>query len=251
MSVLWQFGNYAYPRSLILSLPWELVTKTRFADVLGRPGQYTQGGLSGARRITLQGQLTLNEGDDKEALWDTFVAAHLPGMPQALYLGRDDRFLLAEVVGIKDTNSMGKGDDFPTSIPWEVQFVASDPMFYAQSPSGPVNINTGGTLTTSGTSVTAPILAIVLSALGIAGTLTLTNVTTGKTFTLTMPGTLTTLTVDCAQQKITDSLGRDVTALFLAGSFWELVPGANVIAKTATGGASSSAVNVSWWDRWA
>lgn len=252
MAELWQYNGYTYTtKSLITSNPRELVAKTRVADVVGRHGQYSQGGLVAGRPITLRGHLSPASGDVLETLWDDFVAAHFPNTPKVLYLGRDDRYINAEVLGVKDVGTYGVGDDFPTSIPWEVQFLASDPFVYAATASGPTSVNAGGTVTTAGKSSTPPTIVLVISAVGTSAAMTLTNTTTGKVMVVAMPGATTTLTINCALQKITNTGGTDVTDLLTSGSFWELASGANVITKSMSGGATSSSCGVSWRDAWA
>lgn len=247
MALKWQYDSYNYlTKSVVLTYPRaEVVAKERFAETPGRHGGYTQGGLLSARRFTVGGQLIAAVGDDLEALWDAFMAAHVPGVPKKFYPGRDDRFISAEVVGVKDVNS----DQFPTSVQWELNFLASDPTYYADTATSDT-ITTGGTVTNLGTVETWPSVAVVLTALGTAATLTLTNSTTGKSLVIAMPGSLTTLTIDMAAQKITNTGGTDVTDLLTSGEFWSVAPGANTIVRTFTGGATASSIVSTHRDRW-
>lgn len=251
MAVLWQFGSYNYQtKNVITSQPRQPSVRVRQADTPGRRGGYTQGGLIDTRRITIKGHLVPTGSDVIDTLWDAFVAAHVPGTPQVLYLGRDDRYINAECVGLVDSGTYGDGDEFIGSIPWEVQFAATDPVVYDATLSGPTNVNAGATVTNAGNVETFPTIAVVLSALGTSGTITITNAASGKSMTINMPGALTTLTIDCAAQKITNTGGTDVTNLFKSGSFFGLVAGGNALSKSTTGGANSSAINVTWRNGW-
>lgn len=243
MAELWKFGDYEYPKSIITGTSRTTESKTRFADTPGRHGQYTQGGLLAARRLPLRGHLKPNDGDNLEALWDEFLEAHAPGLPLALFLGRDDRYITAEVIGITDAD----GDNYPVSIPWEVSFVASDPTQYA-STSITTSITTGGTVTNSGNMETFPVITVVLSGVGVSGSLTLTN--GARSLVLAMPGATTTLTVDMATQKVTNTAGTDVTSLVTSGQFWGLLPGANTLTRTFGGGASASTISCVHRGRW-
>lgn len=243
MAELWKFGNYEYPKSIILDTSRSLETKNRFADTPGRHGQYTQGSLLAARRIPLKGHLIPEPADDMEALWDAFLAAHAPGLPRALYLGRDDRFINAEVISVADT----EGGEYPTSIPWELSFIASDPTQYAASTTT-TSITAGGTVTNAGNIETPPVISVVLSSIGSSGTLTLTN--GSVSLVLAMPVATTTLTIDMARQRVTNTGGTDVTELVTSGRFWTLQPGNNTVARSFGGGASASSISSVHRERW-
>ncbi len=247
MAELWQFNGYAYPKSQIEDWNRDIEAKTRFGDNPGRHGQYTQGGLIAPRKVVLKGHLIPEGGDVLDTLWDSFLSKHIPGTISTLYLGRDDRYITAEVTGLGEVSA----SDYPLSRPWEVHYVASDPAFYAATATGPTDITAGGVVVANaGDLETKPTLVVVLSALGTSGTLTLTNAASGKSLVLAMPGALTTLTLDMALEKVTNTGGADVTNLVSSGVFWGLLPGNNTLNRTWGGSANASSINATHRGRW-
>lgn len=253
-NVLWQFGNYLYTaRNTVLSFAKEVEAKSRFAETPGRHGQYSQGGLYAPRKVTISAHLIPQPGDDFETLRDALCSAHAPGGYQILYTGRDDRYLKAEVVGFKETSP----DVYPTSLRWEAQFVASDPFTYSA-------LTYTGTLSggaddemVAGSAPTLPLITLSPTT-NTAGTIMVTNQTTGKFFTVATPipftsGTLPVAKVDCFTGTVTDANGVDLTYLF-AGQFFELVPGLNhITVSQVAGGSQTTVVNAGlayrarWW----
>lgn len=247
MAILYQFGGYAYPKSTIVDVAREMMARSRFGDTPGRAGQYTAGGLLAPRPMRLTGHLIPLPTDSLDTLTDALFAAHAPGAPKPLFLGRDDRFVFAEVTGFRQTNS----DRYPVSCEWEAQFTASDPHIYGTA-NNTVTLTAGGTATTNGTAFSLPVWTISTTAAtaGNVGTVTITNTTTGRSFTLSAPlgGTMI---VDCRNQQVRDNAtGIDRTALFTSGTFWDFAPGANTITVSTTGGVAVQTLSAQWTDRW-
>jgi phage-related protein len=240
----WAFGSYSYPKCHILSRPRALAAKLRIAPTPGRDGEYSQGGLVGARRLVVSGVLIAASGDDIDTLWDAFVAAHAPGAAQALYPDRSDRYLRAEVEMIQETQG---GETYMGAVPWEVAFVCVNPFYYAATATAPVLTTGGGTFTVGGSAPALGAFTLNVSAIGSGGSITVTNSTTGKAFTIT-PTATGNIIIDCDAETVTRA-GVDVTAEF-SGLFFALSVGSNTIAITTAGGATLSAASLSYRNRW-
>jgi len=252
----YQYGSYTYPQSTILNAPKEVVGKQRVADTPGRVGKYSQGALLDAQRRVLTGQLILNPGDDLDTFADAFWAAHAPGQAQQLFLGRDDRYLNAEVSGTKEVNPQ----QYPTSLSWEVDFFASDPYFYSTTVNT-LSLGTGGTttVTTGGTAPSTPIAIKVIVASGggvsgdfvtISNTTTLQSSTVSASATVAIPGTFYIIPLlSLVGDSETGSDGIDYTYLF-SGSFWDLVSGANSINVATSDDVTLTSVEIIWQDRY-
>lgn len=240
----YQFGTYEYPQSTVTLAPTEISSKLRLSDSVGLDGGFSQGGKRGVRSQTLTGTLTaVSGGTDLVDLWDDFLAAHAPGSPQALYLGRTDRYLMAEVGSVREP------DTLIGSIDWEVSFSCSDPFYYAATETTDGITGTSDTLTTTGNARTWPTLTIVLSSAGTTGTLTLSC--GSKSLVINCSATYLTMVVDMRRGKVTNGAGVDITHL-VTGKFWDLAPGANAITR-ASGGAVAptiTSINAAWRDRW-
>lgn len=241
--VYWAFGSYEYPQSVVTLAPTELSSKLRLADAPGVDGGYTQGGKRGIRSLTLSGTLIAEGADDIRDLWDDFLAAHAPGLPQALYVGRDDRYLLAEVASVKEP------DNLVGAVDWEVGFSCADPFWYAADPTTDTVVGGSDTLTTAGNARTWPTITVELSAAGTTGTLALTC--GGKTLTLACSATYLTMVVDMKRGLVTNGAGVDITHL-ATGKFWDLAPGANAVTRVLAGAVAPTVTSISatWSDRW-
>ena len=239
------FGSYEYPQSTVTLVPTELTSKLRLADATGTEGGNTQGGKRGVRSLTVSGTLIAVAGGDSLAdLWDDFLAAHAPGLPQALYVGRADRYLMAEVASIEEP------DNLVEAIDWEVGFSCADPYWYADDPTTDGVSGSSDTLTSAGNARTWPTLTVVLSSAGTTGTLALAC--GGKTLTIACSASHLTMVIDMKRGQITNGAGVDITHLVTSGTFWDLAPGANTVTRTLGGGVAPTVTSISatWQDRW-
>lgn len=244
MAIIYQFGSYLYPKSVIQAAPRERSAKMRTSDTPGLPGDFTQGGLAGARRVKLSGILVAEPADDLDALWDDFEAAHTEGLPEKLYIGRDDRYLLAEVESARDVDA----ESVIGAIPWEIGFKASDPLYWAEDESAD---SLPGTITSAGNAPAVPLIELVFSSVGVNAVCTITNTTTGVATIFRVDAAVTDYEVDSAARQIRSVAGADYTNLLVSpGLFVNLVPGANVFTVAVTGGAVISSADITWRDRW-
>lgn len=244
ITILYQFGDYTYPKCTITAMPKDLDITERRGETPGTHGDYSQGGLRAARNLRFSGTLIARAGDEIEDLWDDFLAAHEPGTPKALYYGRADRYYLAEVNGIKEV----RVGELVAARAFEVSFKAAKPFELAATESA-VDMTTGATVTNAGKQPTPPNIALVLSAGGGGtGLVTITNTTTGKSCTV-KPGTHLTPTIWAEREQVGDGAGGDLTYLF-AGTWPLLVPGNNTLTIAATGGATLTSAWIYWRGRW-
>lgn len=244
MAILWQFGSYNYTTEgcTIEAAPESLVGRPRIAEAVGWPGGRSEGGLRGVQRRTLRG--VLKDVADLAGAWDDFRAAHEPGSPQALYLGRDDRYVLAEVESLLEDPASYLG-----ATRFEVGFVLADPYTYAATASGSTtNLGTtGATLSNAGKQPSWPTLTIPITAPG-TGLITVTNTTTGESFTLD-PTAAETLTLDHAAKTCVNGSGTDRSGL-VSGTLFSLRPGSNVLTIALGSGVTITNSGMVWRSRW-
>ena len=268
MGVSYSFGAYAYEPaadgdsgSVILDAPVEMSNRALVAESPGSRTSYTDGALPAPQRKTVSGHLFARGADVLADLWDTFVAAHAPGMPLPLYADRNDRYLLAQVDAIKDVdakNSVG-------SVGWEVTFLCQDPLWWGSTlHTVPAVVAGGGTTATAGLAVggSAPARGIITLTIGAIGAIpagkpwplttsqiTITNAATGFSMVVWARMTAGTLVIDCGGETITQN-GADADAVQLSGEWMDLLPGmTNTLTFTCAGGAQITAAVTSWQDR--
>lgn len=264
---MYQYGDYTYPQSIILDVAREVSAKQRTAETASGDGVYSaatadtgyrEAGALAARVFVVSGHLLLSDSqtlDDLDTLWDAFLLSHAPGVRRALFTGRNDRYLSAEVQAIREVDAR----NYTASQAWEVRFLSASGVYAATTLStatlamGENNITAGGT-------APAP-SQVVLSVAGVDTsktqvlTVTLSGTSAGgaswsRAFTLSGFAANDTFTVDTEKQRVTASSGADKTELF-SGAWWRLQPGAQKITIAQTGGLSlGTTKRVDWRNRW-
>lgn len=265
MGTPYSFGSYNYEAdddassgSIIESAPRVGAVRQRVADAPGSSILYTKGGLPGARQFTLGGTLFTKGSDDPADIWDAFAAAHAPGPPQALYLESADWFLLAEVVGLRDVNG---SEYIDTNIPFEVDFLAQNPFWLADTPTAADavvamdGLSATIALPVGGTAPARCILTITLAAIGaIPGGATyplpssfiaVANTANSVNGPVIWARSLAAdIICDCAAEQITQN-ALDAGAAMLGGTWMDLIPNmTNNLTLTCEGGAQITAASV-------
>ncbi len=241
-----QFGSYVYANETgvyVQRISDDMDVRTRMAETPGRAGNYTAGGLLAMRRVQMSGIIAVPFGTDLRDTWEAFKAAHRPGVIQALY-AHTDRYLLAEVSGV------GKAEYDSLAyrqLQFDVDFACSDPYWYDVDTTTTTGLAGGGTVTAGGTAPGAPLWTLVVSSIGTAGTITITNTTTGEAFVLTPAATGTYLIDALAETVVRSSV--DVSEQS-AGVIPTLAVGANTITVDLTGSATLTSLTCAAQDRY-
>ena len=221
-----------------------LANRVTGADTPARPGGYAGQQRPAARKVALSGTLTgLATYDALLDAWSNLCAAQNTTTPAKLYL-RTGWYLWALCESFTD------GERGVDHIKWDGSYKASDPFYYSDTVVAPVLGSTGGTFVVGGNQSAMPLLQITCApASGGGGNVTITNTATGETCVL-LPTASTTYYLDSRQETVsTGGFGAvDATGNF-AGPFISLAVGANTITVTPGGGATVSAVALSYSPR--
>jgi len=199
MAILYQFGTYDYDDHgiTVLSAPNQVGARLRVADTPGRDGGYSQGGLLAPRRLSLSGILQPSDLNDLDTEWDSFLQAHAPGQILPLYVGKDDRYLLAEVESVQDVDAENVVD----AIPFEVGFYCADPYWYADTVTDVTLPDDSHVVAVStGTARALPLFTFGLTTSG-GGTFEVENGDTGESLVLTV-GASGTYTIDSRTETV-------------------------------------------------
>ena len=259
MTYLLQFGSFVFPAG------FAPVSQDSTRDIAEqeRPraaGSIVQSARAKSRRLSVEGS-AMGFGGGASAIQvatDAIRGAcEGSGAAQPLYFGRSDRYVLAQLTGMTESyKESGDGSWYGASHKLLLSFAAADPYFYDNA--GPVSAlgltSAGGTITPGGNAPTFATWSIGVST-GAAGTITLTNITTGESCTLGTPATMwangdvVVLTRDGGAVYTVTKNGVAAPGL-LTGLIPTLQVGANVVTLAATGGMALGALGCSATARW-
>jgi hypothetical protein len=243
------FGEYSYdPDATIEEWTDEPTLRGGVSAALRSDIGRAEGGYLGPRRISARGVIGPDGGgsrDELRAIEDAFRWAHRTGYR---VLQRDgDRYVTAEVRRV----TLGADQGY-SWMPFAVEWEAADPYWYSTSTdddlwTGPTN---GGTrpIANAGSAATPAVFTIIVAS-GVELTLTLTNSTTGQSFTLTELPVAggDELVVDCGAQTVElEGVNR---MRYFSGSFWHLAPGSNTITL-ALSGVTLTSIETELRQRW-
>jgi phage-related protein len=246
---LLKFGSYTFPFGFRVSVD----PASRVIPVQKLPMAHGARSITGymdAKVITVQGQLYVGPMTltDYRTRLDALRAALAAG-PASLYLWSDRYYRNAQAQD--RTNYVATGFGRLGDI--DIEFTCPDPFQYAETLDSTTEAvsATGETfaVVTAGNAPSVPVLAITAEGSG-AKTIawTITNQTTGESFTLT--GSVTggdVITVDCLNHAAAIG-GTDRMDLF-DGQWLTLAVGSNTLEET-TGAATISQIIVTRRDRW-
>lgn len=251
---LLQFGGYVLPTTIRYD-GQKATLDLAEVELPRRAGAASQVGRMQPVTINVRGSLSSDTPSDLLALWGTVKANLITGY-EKLFAGRDDRYFIAQVESITDSSKDGRA--YGTMMDVAITFKADDPFAYdvagIQTYNFPDPIG-AGTVPNDGTAdETLPVWTISGISAG-AGTVTLTNVTTGESCTLS--GTFAVGDTIVLNRGWDATLGRDYTVKWngtdqfglLSGQIPMLVPGANEIAVSSTAVAVAS-VSCQWINRY-
>lgn len=234
---LLQYNGYTFPQTV---LP---ISKAPAADIAEEERPRAPGATSQIARVTalslvIEGPIggTGATRDSNRTTIDAIKAACVGVGIRQFFVGSDDRYYNAQLVAWPEDY---KGGRFFGLLPTlRLEFRASDP--YEYSAAGAVTATTaaaGGTVTVStGTGDVAPVWTLNVET-GAAGTIALTNTTTGEQAVL--GGTFTAndvLSLDRNAYAVTWN-GAPAFGL-LAGKIPRLLAGANTITIACAGGVT-------------
>lgn len=201
-----------------------------------------------ARTIRIRGRLIGLGGTigavDLRAKIDSLRSAIFASAPASLYAGRSDRYLRnAQCEGVREVFD---ATGYDRNVEVELEFLAADPYYYSTTAtSDSWTVTASGqsrNILVSGNAAAAPVFTFTIAGAGpVTLAITLTNNSTGKSFTLTgaaYGGDV--IVVDTLNQTVTTS-GVNTIALF-DGIWTPMVGGgfSNSLTVTYTGPAVTS-----------
>ena len=244
----YKFGNSNYILPFVEQVSVGSSGRVGSASTPARAGAYAGKRYQDVRQVKIGGTLIGDTFADLQDKWSTLCAAHAVMVPAPLFAGRDDWFLWAVAENINDTE---RGIEH---IAWEIEYTCHDPYWYslseqAYSITNPANFS----VSTNGNANALPRFTITISAAPAGGSVTLTNLTTAESFTLT-PTTTGQLIVDSRLETCTDAAGNDRMSVF-SGRFVSLKGDPQTVFRTSfmqlttSGGAAVSGVAIAFRDR--
>lgn len=129
--------------------------------------------------------------------------------------------------------------------PFLIEMTAPDWRFYAQTQTQTTSNNASQTHTNNGTEDTEPVFRIH----GAGTAFTVTNSTTGESFTITY--TLSSsdyIDVDCKNHTIVLNDTTNIFSAMTSGDFFSLIPGANALTWSKTSGDGSTSLRTTFRD---
>ena len=207
-----------------------------------------------AKRTVLQGELW----KDSEAQIITYfetLGNRLDAGRDKLYLRDNDRFLNAVLDSLDWSYS---AERVPTLMAqYTCGFVSDDPYWYdptshSATGSTPDNSAFSVACTNNGGAQTPPIIEIIVSAGALTGTQTITNSTTGLSFSWLGTADNTTILFDCRNSKVTIGAANGLPGF--TPNFFNLVSGVNNIrwdfVQSVAQPIPTVTMNISWLERW-
>lgn len=238
------YGGYAYNdlRDGLGTLKNALGYRHRQSKSFSRAGAFAVDSLQDTRRLSFEGILTgaggAQDAASLRAASDAFAAAHGAGPTRPLSID-SDRYINAQVETFDDQFE-------GLSHKYTLTFWCFDPYWYAMTSTLAALVVGGSVSVTPGGQVKSlPVFTITSSAAG--GLVTVASAQDAA-FSF-VPPAAGVFTVDCLQESVTDASGIDQIAGF-TGDFPALLPGANTLTVTTSGGALISSVTCGWQDRW-
>ena len=233
-----QFGSYVFPATIRpdgSSPSMELAEQERPRA----PGATYQTGRLKSLVLSCRGELSDPDPATLLALYDDFKAGVSAGVQQ-LWMGRDDRYWLAQIEGI--TDSATDGQTWGSFIAVAANFRASDPQAWAATSTTVTGLGAGGTVTTVGSGVMQPAWSVTIGTSGV-NVVTLANTTTGEVATVT--GTFASgdvIILDRSGVLMTVTWNGTPSFGIFDGIIPQLVAGANTITCGATLGTVTMSV---------
>lgn len=211
--------------------------------------------LWGARVMPVRGwcgQVPSDSSDPAVAVeaFDTLKALLVPG-PHLLVVRRygrseDEQMTVRLASGVELLSEEGAG----AVLHWGMDLMAPDPRLYSTVESTAQRSGAGSWNATNGGKVATPVVIEVVGPTS-AGTITLTNSTTGESVFLSgvdaLPNNTYTATIDLRQRTVTyfgDPQPQDVIAA--STNWWELEPGLNSLSVSGTAIQASTVTRARW-----
>jgi len=192
-------------------------------------GSIIQPGRRKSWLLTVKGDITADTMDDLNTAVDALRASLAPAQGGILYFGRDDRYAVGQTETFTYDTADGMWWGVVATI--SIGFRIPNPFWLATGPTTDALTDAGGTVTPAGDAPTLPAWSITIGTGG-AGTVTLTNSTTGETATLS--GTFAGGDVIVASRSGYTVTWNGTPAFgLLSGRIPMLLKGANVIVASA------------------
>jgi hypothetical protein len=261
------FGSYVFPAG------FKPVGQDSAVDIAEqeRPltaGSLVQAGRTQSRKLQITGAVMGTDAAAIQATIDEMRQNVRTQGPGQLWFGRDDRYILAQCVGLSEEYASGGGDGteasmFGVSHAISLSFVAGWPYYVDAAGSVTATFSaSGGTITLATASdppqsPNAPAFGVWTLTIATAGTgtIVLTNTTTSEAAILT--GTFAasdTLTLTRLPQSwppvYQASHNGTVSPQLMTGIIPHLEPGANVITTVVTGGVGLSGGEIVYTPGW-
>ena len=235
MPITYTYNTVTLPYVATVAAPFS--TRIGSSETPGRSGGYAGAQYAAERKISLTGTLTGATYTVLHDNWSNLVAAHDVSGPQPLSI-RTGWYFNATVESFADSERE------IDHIQWDATYVCADPYQYSTTLSAPTLATTGGTITgVLGNKNALPVLTLTVSAAPANAYVTVSNTTTGESFTL-FPDATGAYIIDSLLETVTRS-SVDKMATF-QGRFVSLKPGSNVFTITVTNGATLSAVTINY-----
>ena len=241
-----KFGSFVLPN--ILQRPAQQPgVRLRTAPTPNRPGVYTAGGVPDAHHVHVVGKIVLSDGQSMDDAWRELTVGVPRGIIDKLYTRQDETtFRWAE------RESLDPGDSQEGSaLDYSVSFLCADPYEYASGLSAGARTGIGNlVVNNAGALLTPPTIEVIIASIvGANPSVTITNSTTGKAFTI-YPAAPATYTLDHRLQVVSRSTGGDARPDLGADSIlFDLALGNNTI-NVAVSNCTVGDTTVSWRSRW-